>query len=82
MNTGEFLLASRLLERASDEFSNHGCNDMDEKMFDGISDADKLAMEQAYNKYNSPDHEDYVKFDYIADWAWMSYLSKLLKNQK
>ena len=28
-----YLLASKMLELASDEFSNHGCNDLDKKVY-------------------------------------------------
>jgi len=37
MNKAEMLLAAKMLEMASDEFSNHGCNDFDlsEYMTDG-----------------------------------------------
>jgi hypothetical protein len=80
MLKGEILVASRLLARASDEFSNHGCNDMAQSMFLDVSDEEKLQMEQAYNTSNSEDPDDYVKFEYIQDWAWMQYLSDKLNH--
>lgn len=35
MNTKEKLIAAKMLETASDKFSNHGCNDVDDDFWDG-----------------------------------------------
>jgi hypothetical protein len=82
MNKGGFLLASRMLEMASNRFSNNCCNDVDDEMYEGISAEDKLELEKDINKRNDPSGEDYTEFDRIADWWWMSYFSVILKEQK
>ena len=82
MNKGGFLLASRLLDMASETYGNHGCNDMDKDMFNGISDEDKLELEKDINRRNSSDPDEYCEFDRIPDWWWMAYFADVLAEQK
>ncbi len=76
MNAKERELAAKLLELASSEFSNHGCNDLDKDMFDGWSMVERQALEKAVcesqgcpERYD-PDHlglGDHELMDYFAD---------------
>lgn len=75
------LLASRMLQLTADEFDNHGCNDMDMSLFEGMPFADRLELEVAYNEWNShsaPGTEDFCKLAHIGDSAWMAFLAHTL----
>lgn len=87
MTPKEMKLASLLLERASDEFSNHGCNDLDSRFIKetGFTDEEKVQFVREYAEWNGdPDrYEDGIEpkdFDYLPDWAVMSFLAAKLKG--
>lgn len=73
----EKLLASRLLDRASESFSNHGCNDMDQEIIGDINPDDRLFLEKQFNFWNCPDSDpdQYIPFARIGDSSWMAYLA-------
>jgi hypothetical protein len=80
MKSYERLLSSRLLELSADAFSNHGCNDMSNETLANISITDLVQLEKDFNKWYFPKSEDYIPFDAIGDWMWMSYLAYRLKQ--
>jgi len=80
LTKAELILASRLLDSASDEFSNHGCNDMSSSMFKGISKVELDELVEAFNAANPDEDEDDPRpIESIGDWVWMSFLSDRLK---
>lgn len=75
-----FRLAAKMLNLASDEFSNHGCNDLDEDTFSDLSDEEKEELRVSYKKYYGDD-EYPTALTQIGDSELMSYLSdKFLKH--
>lgn len=85
MTRGELLLASRLMGAAADTFSNFGCNDMEQKMFEGI---DKDELDRMVKDYETQanadcDEEDYCEFELrnIGDSGWMQYLAGRLLDE-
>lgn len=71
------LLAARMLEIASDEFSNHGCNDLDDETINLITDESNLCKE--IEKWNGDDgYPPNIKC--IPDWMLMRFLKDKLKG--
>ncbi len=72
------LLASEMLDLAQDEFSNHGCNDLDKKVYKLITEDVLKEMRE----WNSTDEQDTwpEKASYIGDSMLMAYLSHKLKS--
>lgn len=82
----EAKLLVELLELASDQFSNHGCNDFElAKCISDLEERRKLMKE--YNDYNgSPEDFEYdvehgSKFEIENDAALMSYLADRVREQ-
>jgi len=73
-------LASKMLDMASDEFSNHGCNDFDLVTDGGMTVKEADAFQRAFYKWNgTPD--DYRPGETgLADSVVMNFLSHLLKS--
>jgi len=86
LTDAEAKLLIELLELASDNFSNHGCNDFD--LTKSVPDLeDRRALMKSYNDYNgSPeDFEDDEahgsQYEFDNDSALMSYLSTRIEEQ-
>lgn len=89
MTPKEMKLAASLLTRASDEFSNHGCNDLDSRFIAeaGFTDEEKVRFVQQYILWNG-DPEMYggveavepKHFGYLPDWCVMSFLAAKLRG--
>lgn len=78
MDKQKLLLAARMLSIASDKFSNHGCNDLDEQTLSLITDEEALCVE--IRKWNGED--DWPKAaDWIGDSSLMEFLSDMLNNE-
>lgn len=80
----EFQLASRLMEIAADEFNNHGCNDVDPKLFAGIPVKSRVVLLEDFNEwYQSTFHVPipWVNFDEIGDHQWMQYMAWKLSGE-
>lgn len=77
-------LAAHLLDRASDEFSNHGCNDLD--FPEEFTPADLEALTDAYNIYNlGPDRNRWAPDQILlsgelGDFCAMSLLANELRK--
>ena len=72
------LIASKLLDQASEQFSNHGCNDLDKEVLAVITNKDKLTED--VRKYF--DDDGYPEnATQIADWSLMDYISDKLKEE-
>jgi len=80
MTTKEKQLAAHMLELASDEFSNHGCNDVDASVYEGWTLQERQQFVKEYYEWNG-DPENYSPtFLHIGDSSIMSFLSHKLKN--
>lgn len=75
MNQYEKRMAAELLERASDEFSNHGCNDLKRPKWFPKEDWESM-HKRMYHKNGDP--ENYHKSEILNDYWVMDYLGDLL----
>jgi hypothetical protein len=81
MNVKYQKLAAVLLEMASDEFANHGCNDVEESLFKDWTIEERKKLVYDFEKWNSgyenyePDHL------HIPDYALMLFFSHLLTQE-
>jgi hypothetical protein len=82
MTRKEKLLTAYLLDKASEEFSNHGCNDLSyaEKNLLSQGEWDKLNKE--FHEYNG-DPEEYKSGEILSyDWLWMKFMAYKLRKDK
>ncbi len=81
MTQNEKNLAAKMLELASEEFGNHGCNDVDDSLFDGWSKRQRRAFVKAYQKWNG-DPEEYSPDNlHLPDFCIMDFLASKLSNK-
>ncbi|HXI85323.1 MAG TPA: hypothetical protein VNL17_14675 [Verrucomicrobiae bacterium] len=82
MTKGESILASRLLDQASVEFHEHGCNDMDPEYFEDLEPEDILQLVDGYNEWRSGgcggENWEPVTIRNIGDDEWMAYLAHVI----
>lgn len=69
-------LISHFLELASDEFSNMGCNDVPESVWDGWTKEERQQFVKEYHEYNGDPEEYDPEFLVLPDFAIMSFLAK------
>lgn len=82
MNDKEKILISKLLDLASDEFSNHGCNDIDEEWFKDWTKEEKYELMESYYKQNN--ELDLFENDSeitIGDSMLMEYFAKKFREE-
>ena len=80
MNDKEKQLAAEFLELAGSEFSNHGCNDVDESFWKDWTLEERQQFVKEYYDYNG-DPETYdPDFIHLPDWAIMKFLAHKLEN--
>ena len=77
------MLASRLLEMAAREFHEHGCNDMDPQVFEGIPVGQRSVLLAGFNAWHRSTFDASVHFepldlDRVGDDQWMSYMAAVL----
>lgn len=83
MTQKEKELASAMLEMASDVFGNHGCNALDEDVWDGWTDKQRQKFVKEYHEYNGDPEEYDPDFLNLPDFAVMDLLAyKLLNDGK
>lgn len=68
MTSKEKQLAGKLLGLASDEFVNHGCNDLDESWLEDWTNNDKRALINDMVNYNIIDKSDVEGEEGNYDW--------------
>lgn len=78
MTTLEKKLAAKMLDISSDEFGNHGCNDVDDAMFEGWELWERQDFCRRYHEWNGDPEEYDPNFLHIPDYAIMSFLSHIL----
>ncbi len=81
MTKKEKALTAHLLNLSSDEFSNHGCNDVSESVFKDWTLEERQELVKGYHEWNGDPEEYSETFLDLGDSMLMSYLaSKLLKE--
>jgi hypothetical protein len=83
MTISEKLMVARLLEMASEQFSNHGCNDLDNHFFAGIPEEEIDDLDLKMFKING-DPECFEKGERIMvahDSGLMDYFSGVLLKE-
>ncbi len=81
MTKNEISLTIHLLKMASDEFSNHGCNDY--YLAKIIADPEeRRALMKQYHEYNGDPEEWRAEsnYDYAPDWLLMIFMAKKLQD--
>jgi hypothetical protein len=71
-------LAAKLLDRAADEFSNHGCNDF--RLVEFMPDAkDRRSLMLAYHTWNGDpsEYDARYKYETVEDFVLMRFLSEV-----
>ncbi len=84
MDKKEKKLLSVFLKDVKEEFSNHGCNDVDIKLFKNWTMEELKEFNHKLNLYNGisdPNDDQYVKDAYSYDWWIIGYFSELLKTE-
>ena len=80
MNTKEKQLAAKMLEMASDEFSNHGCNDVEDSVCEGWSLEERQQFIKEFHEWNG-DPENFDKdWLHLGDSTIMSFLAHKLET--
>lgn len=79
MNTKEKELAAKMLELASDQFSNHGCNDVEDSVYEGWTQDERKQFVKEFHEWNGDPEEYSETFLHLGDWAIMSFLAHKLK---
>jgi len=77
MTGKEMVLAGRLLELAANEFSNHGCNDMEDTMFASWTDQEREDFRVKVWEFEGDDEAMNEGVEVFDDMA-MDYLASQL----
>jgi hypothetical protein len=80
MNAKEKKLASCLLKEAANEFGNHGCNDVDEKLYDGWTKEERQQFCKEFEEWNGSPDDYNPNFLYLPDFALMDFLAYKIEN--
>ena len=82
MTKNELLIAADLLEKASEEFSNHGCNDyqlpMTQENIDMLNKFEQLNVGEGNEPDNVYKYDSTKKVIYTMDFVLMNGIRKLL----
>lgn len=82
MNINEKKLAAKMLELASDDFSNNGCNDVPNSYFDGWTIEERRNFVKEFHVWNGDIEEYDENFLHLPDFAIMSFLAHKLVDIK
>lgn len=79
MTKAELKLAAYLLKEASEEFSNHGCNDLWLVKDAGLTEAESREIHETIEAYQPPD--DRVEYSgHTDDWCAMYVMAAKLRS--
>ena len=81
MTQKEKQMAAYLLYKARNEFSNHGCNDVDDEIYKGWSLEERRALVKDFHNYNGDPEEYNPDFLHLHDYALMGYFSHKLESE-
>lgn len=80
MTKAQLKLTAALLDLASEQFSNHGCNDLQKELVELLSQKEWDKLNQEYHNWNG-DPEEYRPGTILnCDWAWMSFMAEKLRK--
>lgn len=80
MKDKELKLAAKFLELSSEEFTDHGCNDVSEEYWEGWTIEERQEFVKGYYEYNGdPDVYD-PEYLHLPDYAIMGYLAYLMNK--
>jgi hypothetical protein len=82
MNSKEKKLAAEFLNIASEQFSRHVCNDVDDLLFENWTLEERRKFIKEYHEWNGDPEEYDENFLHLPDWAIMSFLAKKLTDIK
>jgi len=80
MNKKEIDLLCHFLELVSDEFGNHGCNDVEEEVWNNWSLEERKEFVKEYHNWNGDPKEYNEKYLHISDFAIISFLKSKLQS--
>jgi hypothetical protein len=80
MTEAEAAVFIAMLERASEEFSNHGCNDFHLVQDAGLKPKDVSPFLKRMVESGTLDDEADVKGPYTMDWIILSHLQTLIEK--
>lgn len=75
-----YKLCAALLEMASNEFSNHGCNDMPDEFFIGWTKEERQQLAKDFEDYNSEGKDYDPNNIHIPDSSLMSFFAHKLSE--
>lgn len=78
MTANEKRLAVYFLKQASDEYANHGCNDLSREVLAMLSASEKAQFAKEYGEWNG-DPENERKFEHLGDSSVMAFLAHKLE---
>lgn len=74
-------IVSKLLDLASDEFSNHGCNDLPKSFYDGMSKEEIQELYHEFHKWDGdPEKYNPERLNYLGDSILMTFFSEYIKT--
>lgn len=84
LNKTESKLLWYVLDRASDEFGNFGCNDVDEDFIDQLDKDELISIDLKIHTLNGDpeEHDPEALFSATNDSILMWYFSKLVKQKE
>lgn len=80
MKVEKLKFAAALLEMASEEFSNHGCNDLDLRPYFPDLWERRTLMAQYHEENGDPEEYDPSKCTFTHDAAMMSFMAEFLRE--
>lgn len=80
MNIKEKKLAADMLEKASDEFSNHGCNDVENSVYKNWSLEERRQFVKEFHIWNGDPEEYNENFLNMHDYMIMGFLAYKLEH--
>lgn len=82
MTDKEKMLVVKLLDMASDEFSNHGCNDFDLREQSDLTTEEMVNFDKAWHEWNGdPEEHEPERAHFQTDWALMRYFADRLRKE-
>jgi hypothetical protein len=80
MKEKELKLASYLLNLAGDEFCNHGCNDVEDSVYEGWTLEERKQFVKEFHEWNGDPEEYNENFLHLGDDVLMDYLADKLSD--
>jgi len=80
MTDKEKKLTALFLRLASDEFGNHGCNDVPEKYFEGWTKEERQQFVKEIHEWNGDPEEYNPEFLHTPDFAIFGFLAHKIEN--